>query len=216
MDVEEADLRVIVKLLGETAALPGGLMGKKLFVLDGLCDIAGSIEWVWALDSTQGTTNSFSLRRKIGDSFHRQMEQAGDPSTATKEEPFYELPPSHVICSTRTVNAMTQSKILLLRDANLPAYSKRECNLALLVLNEIPWLHWQEWKPLHPVRRNLSPRLRLTLDLLLVGLGRKEIADQIGISEGTVCGYIRKIYQKFGVNSQAELMRSRLQKPTHC
>jgi DNA-binding CsgD family transcriptional regulator len=52
--------------------------------------------------------------------------------------------------------------------------------------------------------------LQWTLDLLLLGLGRKEIADQIGISEGTVSGYIRGLYQHFGVNSQAELMRLRL------
>jgi len=207
MDIEETDLRAIVRLLGETAALPGGLMGKKVYLLDGLCDIAGSMEWVWTLTSTNTSASSFSLKRKIGETFHWPLELPEEPGPVGDPPP--EPPPSHTISSTANLSPHTQSTILLLRNPGEPAYSRRECNLALLVLDEIPWLHWREWKNLQPLRPKLSPRLQWTMDLLQLGLGRKEIAGQIGISEGTISGYMRELYQQFGVNSQAELMRIR-------
>jgi len=169
------------------------------------------MEWVWALNSLNSGANSFSLKRKIGETFHWPLELPEEPLPAGDPPPG--PPPSHIISSTATLNPQTQSTILLLRNPREPAYSPRECNLAVLVLDEIPWLHWREWKTRPPARLRLPPRLQMTMDLLLIGLGRKEIADQIGISEGTVSGYIRKIYQLFRVNSQAELMRLRLQKP---
>jgi len=49
MEIEEADMRAIVRLLGEASALPGGLMNKKLFLLDGLCDLADARQWAWTL-----------------------------------------------------------------------------------------------------------------------------------------------------------------------
>jgi DNA-binding CsgD family transcriptional regulator len=214
MDIEESDMRVIVRLLGETAALPGGLMDKKLYLLDGLCDIAGAHEWAWALSSVQDSDSSFFLRRKIGERFDIPLELPESSGAPGSLESVPNHAPSHLICCSRSVSADTTSQIRLLRDRKEPAYSKREIHLASLVLEEIPWLHWREWKNMQPSHQRLSPRLQLTLDLLLLGLGRKDIADQIGISDGTVGGYIRDLYRHFGVNSQAELMRLRVQHPS--
>jgi DNA-binding NarL/FixJ family response regulator len=148
---------------------------------------------------------------RSGESFYVPGELPGSSGSNGRMDFFHHHPPSLIICSALTVNPHIQSKILLLRDSNEPAFSMREIHLASLVLDEIPWLHWRNWKTPVPSLSKLSPRLQWTMDLLLLGLGRKEIADQIGISEGTVSGYIRKLYHQFGVNSQAELMRLRLQ-----
>jgi len=207
-------MRVIVRLLGEAAAIQGGLMQKKLYLLDGLCNFVGSREWAWALTSTNGEAASFFLRRKIGESFDVPRELPETSESIGRMDFFHDHPPSLIICSALTVNPHIESKILLLRDPNGPAFSKRETHLASLVLDEIPWLHWRNWKTPAPSHSRLSPRLQWTMDLLLLGLGRKEIADQMGISEGTVSGYIRKLYHQFGVNSQAELMRFRLRQPS--
>jgi len=210
MDIEEADMRVIVRLLGEAAAIQGGLMHKKLYLLDGLCNFVGSREWAWALTSAGGTEDSFFLRRRIGVHFNLPVKLPEDSRSLCQRGFFPDHVSSHVISSELGVSPRTKSKILLLRDPEEPAYSPRETHLASLVLDEIPWLHWRDWKSQQPCHPRFSPRLQWTLDLLLLGLGRKEIADQIGISEGTVSGYIRGLYQHFGVNSQAELMRLRL------
>ena len=45
------------------------------------------------------------------------------------------------------------------------------------------------------------------LNLLLDGRDRKQIADQMGISENTVSGYAKDVYRHFDVNSHVELMR---------
>jgi len=214
METMEADMRVIVRLLGETAALPGGLMNKKCYLLDGLCDIAGACEWTWALFGIGKKSGSKGfLRRKIGTSFDLPQELLESAFSPVQAESFPQAAAPHVILSRRTLDADTESQIVLGRDANDPPYTNRELHLASLVLDEIPWLHWREWKNNHPLLPKLSPRLQWTMDLLLLGLARKEIAGQMGISEGTVSGYIREIYQQFGVNSQAELMRTRLHKP---
>jgi DNA-binding CsgD family transcriptional regulator len=45
----EADVRALVRLLGEVAALPGGHAEKKRHLMDGLCGLIGADAWVWAL-----------------------------------------------------------------------------------------------------------------------------------------------------------------------
>jgi DNA-binding NarL/FixJ family response regulator len=50
----------------------------------------------------------------------------------------------------------------------------------------------------------LSPREREVLNGLAVGHAYKQIADQLGVSIHTVRNYIRRIYEKFHVNSRTE------------
>ncbi|WP_240356855.1 helix-turn-helix transcriptional regulator [Myxococcus eversor] len=52
----------------------------------------------------------------------------------------------------------------------------------------------------------LSRRERQTLELVLDGLGDKQIAERLGISRFTVNHYTKSIYRGFEVNSRSELI----------
>ncbi len=54
--------------------------------------------------------------------------------------------------------------------------------------------------------RELSPRLRETLDCLLSGSSEKTIAQQLSLSPHTVHGYVKLIYRHFKVKSRAQLL----------
>lgn len=56
------------------------------------------------------------------------------------------------------------------------------------------------------IAAKLSPRVRQVLDLLVEGLGEKEVARRLGISGHTVHGYIKSLYLQFSVESRAELI----------
>lgn len=62
-----------------------------------------------------------------------------------------------------------------------------------------------EGPSLNAVRR-LSPRQRLTLDLLLHGHSRETIADRLEISNHTARGYVKEVFKHFGVHTHAELI----------
>jgi len=47
--LDEADVRAIVRLLGEVCALPGGHAEMKRHLMDGLAKLAGADAWVWCL-----------------------------------------------------------------------------------------------------------------------------------------------------------------------
>ncbi|RKG71776.1 DNA-binding response regulator [Corallococcus sp. CA054B] len=52
----------------------------------------------------------------------------------------------------------------------------------------------------------LTPRERQTLELLLQGLGDKQIAARLGISRFTVNQYTKTLYRRFGVQSRTALI----------
>jgi DNA-binding CsgD family transcriptional regulator len=54
--------------------------------------------------------------------------------------------------------------------------------------------------------KQLSPRLRETLDCLLSGHSEKAIATQLELSPHTVHGYVKLIYRHFQVKSRAQLL----------
>lgn len=54
--------------------------------------------------------------------------------------------------------------------------------------------------------RPLSPRLRQTLDLLLLGRSEKQIAERCGLAKSTVNEYVAALYRRYGVCGRAELM----------
>ena len=54
--------------------------------------------------------------------------------------------------------------------------------------------------------KELSPRLRETLDCLLSGSSEKGIAQELRISPHTVHGYVKLIYRHFQVKSRAQLL----------
>ena len=49
MKLDESDVRKIIRLLGEVAALPGGHAEKKRYLVSGLCKIIDADAWVWGL-----------------------------------------------------------------------------------------------------------------------------------------------------------------------
>lgn len=100
------------------------------------------------------------------------------------------------------------SGVVLFRRFDQEFFSERESRMVHIVVSEVPWLHDESWS-----RRSgcdgfsISPRLNTVLNLLLQGHGRKQIATQLGISINTVNGYAKELYRRFGVHSQAELIR---------
>jgi len=51
----------------------------------------------------------------------------------------------------------------------------------------------------------LTPRESQVVNLAIQGLATKEIASKLGISSHTVNNHLKKIYEKLGVHSKAEL-----------
>jgi DNA-binding CsgD family transcriptional regulator len=102
----------------------------------------------------------------------------------------------------------TVSGIGLHRRPGREPFTDRERRMAHIVSSEVRWLHLaslpgQDERETLPT---LRPRLRRVLMLLVQGMVRKEIAMQLGISPNTVHGYMKEIYELFGVSSHAELM----------
>jgi DNA-binding CsgD family transcriptional regulator len=54
--------------------------------------------------------------------------------------------------------------------------------------------------------KELSPRLRQTLQSLLAGDSEKQAAAKLGVSQNTVHVYVKQLYRKFDVNSRGELL----------
>ncbi|HEX6410346.1 MAG TPA: response regulator transcription factor [Sphingomicrobium sp.] len=52
---------------------------------------------------------------------------------------------------------------------------------------------------------SLSPRERELVSLVRKGMRNREIADQLGVTEGTIKVYLHSIFEKVGVSSRTEL-----------
>src|SRR5438874_13759691 len=52
----------------------------------------------------------------------------------------------------------------------------------------------------------LSPRMRQTLDGLMLGDSEKQIAGKLRVSPHTVHVYVKQLYKRFNANSRGELM----------
>ena len=52
----------------------------------------------------------------------------------------------------------------------------------------------------------LSDRERQVITLLCDGLSNRQIADKLGVTEGTIKFHLHAIYEKLGVRSRIELM----------
>lgn len=107
----------------------------------------------------------------------------------------------------RPVANNSLSSIGLYRRWESEPFSRREAKIAHIVLTEVGWLHEQGW-PWESALRvpQLPHRCRMTLNLLLEGLSRKEIADRMSISVHTANDYVKHIYSFFSVHSHAELL----------
>ncbi|MCF6313214.1 MAG: LuxR C-terminal-related transcriptional regulator [Verrucomicrobiales bacterium] len=87
-------------------------------------------------------------------------------------------------------------------------FSQREARIVHIVLSEVQWIHAESQPQVKQINgMMLSPRQRMTLNLLLEGQGRKQIAAQLKITENTLAGYVKEVYRFYEVQSQAQLMR---------
>ena len=53
--------------------------------------------------------------------------------------------------------------------------------------------------------RGLAPRERQLVDFVRQGMRNREIAERLGVTEGTVKAYLHAIFEKLGVSSRTEL-----------
>ena len=53
--------------------------------------------------------------------------------------------------------------------------------------------------------RSLAPRERQLVEFVRRGLRNREIAEQLGVTEGTVKAYLHAVFEKLGVSSRTEL-----------
>jgi DNA-binding NarL/FixJ family response regulator len=66
--------------------------------------------------------------------------------------------------------------------------------------------------PVAAQQTHLSPREQAVLDCLAKGLTYKQIADQLEISIDTIRTYLRRIYEKFHVQSRTEAVAKYLKR----
>ncbi len=117
---------------------------------------------------------------------------------------------SQLILSCHPFSDGSMSLLGLYRREDQGAFGARERKIAHIIFSEVVWLHSAAW----PEKKlencfdylSLSPRQRVVLNLLLEGLGRKQIAGQLGISENTVASYAKEIYRFYKVQSHAQLV----------
>jgi DNA-binding CsgD family transcriptional regulator len=109
--------------------------------------------------------------------------------------------------SCRPVDATTLSSITIHRKMARPFFSERDARLAHILLSEIPWLHPRGVRECDVGSvPSLSPRKRSILLLLVAGQSRRDISQNLGLSEHTINDYVKEIFGIFGVNSQAQLV----------
>jgi DNA-binding CsgD family transcriptional regulator len=98
------------------------------------------------------------------------------------------------------------SGISLQRGANDRRFSERDRRLLHLFNLERRRLYDSGAFDRVEESRELSPRLKQVLDLLLVGDGEKQVARKLGLSKHTVNDYVKGLYKRFDVHSRGELM----------
>lgn len=245
MKMEEVDVRQMVRLIGEVAAIQGGHSEKKRFLMEGLCRLVCADAWIWGLSCQRdpakpqvyvsllnGGIPENTLPRLIAAvehpamipltaNFHdelgrrkahltRSRFQITNPSAFAASEARAAWEAADIgptILSVRPIDERSSSGIALYRRYRREEFTNRETLMAHIVLTEVPWLHEQGWPEDRGVSvPTLSQRQRLTLNLLILGHSRKQIANEMKITMNTVQGYIKEVYRYFEVNSQAELM----------
>jgi DNA-binding CsgD family transcriptional regulator len=140
-----------------------------------------------------------------------RLRQQLDPSNKFPDSGAYELwreaDLGAVIISTRKMNEFQTTVIGLFRSFERPLFTERENRIAHILLSEVPWLHDENWSDtLHRSFLDLSRRLHDVTNLLVQGMGRKQIASELNLSVHTVNDYVKDIYARFEVHSQGQLV----------
>jgi DNA-binding CsgD family transcriptional regulator len=242
----DADVRAIVRLLGEVAASREDHADRKRQLMEGLRELTNADAWAWSLgrELEPGQHPTYVGMAHGGfddDRYGRLLCAAGHPDMARMSAVIFgemQRRKSHItrmhqqflderayrasgihplmreadlgpfLASFRPIDESCISTIVLYRRFGESNFTDRESRIAHIVLSEVPWLHELGWPEDRGVTvPQLSPRVRIVLNLLLDGRGRKDIAEHLGLSQNTVAGYQKAIYRHFQVNSHAALMR---------
>jgi DNA-binding CsgD family transcriptional regulator len=112
------------------------------------------------------------------------------------------------ICSTRETGVRgLVSGLCLIRGLREAPFSEEDRDLVHLFHLEAGSLLRAPEAVVEAKRRHaLPPRARQTLDELLTGASRKDIASRLGISTHTVHQYTKMVFRAFGVASRGELL----------
>jgi len=106
------------------------------------------------------------------------------------------------------VNEDCEVAYILDRCGSRPRFTEQDKHLVAAILRGLKWFHRQTMLA-HGVMlgdKRLSPRERSICAGLLSSRTEKEIAVSLGLAFSTTRGYIRDLYQKFGVTSRTGLM----------
>jgi DNA-binding CsgD family transcriptional regulator len=109
--INEKDVRAMVRLLGDTAAVSGGHSEKKRFLMDGLCQLCDCDAWAWALGCqiTPGGHQTY-VNVSYGGfdeaGYARLMQAIEHPDMGIMAEPFF-----RALSVTEGVVAMTQAQM---------------------------------------------------------------------------------------------------------
>jgi len=112
-----------------------------------------------------------------------------------------------VILSIQQGRGGALSQIGVYRRPGRPPFNARDSRVTHIILGEVPWLHAAVLpSSLGSTVTRLAPRQRITLNLLLEGQSRAEIAKHLGLSVHTVDGYVKDVFRFFNVHSQPALI----------
>ncbi len=138
---------------------------------------------------------------------YQQLAPQGDVPRSDDAMGWREADSGQFIFSAGAAASGQTHGICIFRFADRPLFTDRDSKNTHFLLSQVSWLHDSPWTepPAEQIVR-LSPRLQTVLGLLLQGHARKTIADQLGISPHTLGEYIKTIYSRFGVGSQACLI----------
>ena len=100
----------------------------------------------------------------------------------------------------------TWSCLHMLRRRGKPEFEARQAALLQLALSSVAWLSSAADETLPgEAFKQLTPRQRTVMLMVLDGMSRKHIATQLDLSEHTVDDHLKALYSHFNVRSVSEL-----------
>ncbi len=112
-----------------------------------------------------------------------------------------------VIMSVRPAGERFLSTVAVYRRPGRIPFTLRESRIVHIVLSEVPWLHESILSSSIGTQvSRLTPRQRITLNLLLEGQTRKQISEHLELSPHTIDGYVKEVFRFFNVHSQPALI----------
>ncbi len=105
---------------------------------------------------------------------------------------------------------ISESHVWVDRGIGEPPFNQQDKKELVRIMNLFPRLHrwWMlERGLLEPATRPLWPREKDVLTLLLGTSTEADIANELGLTQGTVHNYVIKIYKAFNVSGRSQLMQ---------